>query len=57
MKLKIQLEIEALLVVAAIVVAIYNFSLGRNITYFASIVAVLGTVAIVIKDIYNVKKK
>ena len=57
MKLKIRLGIEALLVVAAIVVVIYNFSIGRNITYFASIVAVLGTVAIVIKDIYNVKKK
>lgn len=57
MKLKIRLGIEALLVVATIVVAIYNFSIGRNITYFASIVAVLGAVAIVIKDIYNVKKK
>ena len=57
MKLKIRLGIEALLVVAAIVVAIYNFSIGINITYFASIVAVLGTVAIVIKDIYKVKKK
>ena len=57
MKLKIRLGIEVLLVVAAIVVAIYNFSIGRNSTYFASIVAVLGTVAIVIKDIYNVKKK
>ena len=57
MKLKIRLGIEALFVVAAIVVAIYNFSIGRNITYFASIVAVLGTVAIVIKDIYKVKKK
>lgn len=57
MKLKIRLGIETLLVIAAIVVAIYNFSIGRTITYFASIVAVLGTVAIVIKDIYNVKKK
>ena len=57
MKQKIRFGIEVLLVIAASVVAIYNFGSARQIAYFASIVAVCGTVAILVKDIYKAKKK
>lgn len=57
MKQKIRFGIEVLLVLAAIAVTIYNFGTERQIAYFASIVAVGGTVVILIKDIYDVKKK
>ena len=56
MRQKIRVGIEVLLVVAAIVVAIYNFGTERQIAYFASIVAVCGTVAILVKDIYKAKR-
>ena len=39
MKLKHRIVFEILLVIAAIVVFIYNFSMKREITYIASIVA------------------
>ena len=57
MKQKIRFGIEVLLVIAAIAVAIYNFGLERQIAYLTSIVAVCGTVAILVKDIYKAKKK
>ena len=57
MKQKLQFGIEILLVVAAITVAIYNFSMERQVTYFASIVAVCGTVAFLVRDMYKSKKK
>ena len=57
MKQKIRFVIEVLLVLAAITITIYNFGTERQIAYFASIVAVCGTVAILIKDIYKAKKK
>ena len=57
MKEKIRFGFEVLLVIAAIVIAIYNFGSGRQIAYLASIVAVCGTVAILIKDICKAKKK
>lgn len=57
MKQKIRFGIEVLLVIAAIAVAIYNFSSERQIAYLASIVAVCGTVAILVKDICKAKKK
>ena len=57
MKQKIQFGIEILLVIVAITVAIYNFGSEREIVYLASIVAVYGTVAIFIKDIYKLKHK
>ena len=56
MKQKIRFGIEVLLVIAAIVVAIYNFRSERQIAYLASIVAVCGTLAILLKDIYKAKK-
>ena len=57
MKQKIRWVIEILLVIAAIVVAIYNFGSERQIAYLASIVAVCGTVVILVKDIYKAKRK
>ena len=54
MKLKIVIEI--LLVIAAIAVFIYNFSMQREIAYIASIVAVCGTIAFLIKDIVKLRK-
>lgn len=47
---------EILLVIAAIAVFIYNFSMQREIAYIASIVAVCGTIALLIKDIVKLKK-
>lgn len=55
MRQKIRLGIEVLLVLAAIVITIYNFSNDKKVAYMASIVAVLGTVAILAKDIYKGK--
>lgn len=57
MKQKIRFVIEVLLVLAAITITIYNFGTERQIAYFASIVAVCGTLAILVKDIYKTKKK
>ena len=57
MKEKIRFGFEVLLVLAAIVIALYNFGSERQIAYLASIVAVCGTVAILIKDICKAKKK
>ena len=57
MKPKIRFGIEVLLVLAAIVVAIYNLGVERQIAYFTSIVAVCGTVALLVKDICKAKKK
>ena len=56
MKQKIRFGIEVLLVVAAIAVTVYNFSTERQIVYCSSIIAVCGTVAILLKDIYKAKK-
>ena len=57
MKQKIRFGIEALLIVVAVVITIYNFMTERQITYFASVVAVCGTVAILVKEIYKSKKE
>lgn len=57
MKLKYRIVIEILLVIAAIAVFIYNFSMQREIVYISSIVAVCGTIAILVRDILQLKKK
>ena len=57
MKLKHKIMFEILLVIAAIAVFIYNFSMQREIAYIASIVAVCGTSIILIKDIVKLKKE
>ena len=56
MKLKHKIVIEILLVIAAIAVFIYNFSMHREIAYIASVVAVCGTIAFLIKDIVKLKR-
>ena len=56
MKKTIKIIIAVLLVIAALVVAFYNFFAERTVTYFASIVAVCGTVAILISIIFKHKK-
>ena len=55
MKQKIRFGIEVLLVLAAITITFYNFAIDRKIAYMASIGAVLGTVTILVKDIYKAK--
>ena len=56
MKLKHRIVFEILLVIAAIAVFVYNFSMQREIAYIASIVAVCGTIAFLIKDIIKLKR-
>lgn len=53
---KIRIALEILLVGLAVIIAICNFSNGRSITYFASIVAVCGTLIFLVVDIYRIKK-
>ena len=56
MKLKHRIVFETLLVTAAIAVFVYNFSMQKEIAYIASIVAVCGTIAFLIKDIIKLKR-
>lgn len=57
MKLKYRIAIAVLLVIAAIVALIYNLSVQKEILYIASIVAVCGTIMILLKEIAQAKKK
>lgn len=54
-KITVRFIIEILLVIAAVAVAVNNFFAGRTITYMASIIAVCGTIAILVRDIYKTK--
>ena len=56
MKLKYRIVFEILLVIAAIAVFIYKFSMQREIAYIASIVAVCATIAFLIKDIVKLNR-
>lgn len=56
MNLKYRIVFEILLAAAAIAVLIYNFSMQRETAYMASVVAVCGTIAILIRDIVKLKK-
>ena len=56
MKLKHRIVFESLLVIAAIAVFIYNFSMQREITYIASVVAVCGTIALLVRDVVKLKR-
>ncbi len=56
MKLKHRIVLEILLVIATIAVFIYNFSMQKEIAYMASVVAVCGAIAFLIKDILKLKK-
>ena len=53
---KLRIALEILLVGLAVIIAIGNFSGGRSITYFASIVSVCGTLVFLVVDIYRIKK-
>ena len=57
MKLKYKIVLEILLVIAAVAVLVYNVSTQREIAYIASIVAVCGTIAILVRDMINLKRK
>lgn len=57
MKPKHRIGLEMVLVIAAIAAFIYNLSTQREIAYIASIVAVCGTVAFLIKDIVKMKRE
>lgn len=56
MKLKHRIVLDILLVIAAIAISAYNFSMQRKITYISSVVAVCGTIAILLKDVVELKK-
>ena len=56
MEQKIRIVVSVLLVLAAIGIAVYNFTEDKQIACMASIVAVLGTVAILVKEVYMLKK-
>lgn len=56
MKLKHKIVIEILLAIAAIAVFFYNFTMQREIAYIASIVAVCGTIALLVTDILKLRK-
>ena len=56
MKLKHRIVFEILLVIASIAVFLYNFSIHREIAYLASVVAVCGAIALLIRDTVKRKK-
>ena len=53
---KLRIALEILLVGLAVIIAISNFSNGRSSAYFASVVAVCGTLVFLVVDIYRIKK-
>ena len=56
MNMKHRIVFEILLVIAAISVFIYNFSIQREIAYIASIVTVCGTIILLVRDIVKLKR-
>ena len=54
---KLKIAFDILLVIAAICVFAYNFSMQRKITYIASVVAVCGTIALLVRDIVELKNR
>lgn len=55
MKLKFRIVIDILLVTAAIAAFAYNFSMHRTTLYISSVVAVCGTIALLVRDIVMFK--
>ena len=53
---KLKIAFEILLVIAAIAVCIYNFSLQREIVYISSVTAVCGTIILLIRDLVHLKR-
>ena len=56
MKLKFRIACEILLVIAAIAVFIYNLSVQRDIQYIPSVIAVCGTISLLVRDIVKLKR-
>ena len=56
MKLKYRIVFEILLVIAAISVFICNISAHKEIQYVPSVIAVCGTIAILVRDVVKLKK-
>ena len=56
MNLKHRIMFEILLVIVAIAVLIYNFTIQREISYIASVVAVCGTIILLVRDIVKLKR-
>ena len=57
MKSKFRIIIDILLVTAAIAAFVYNFSMHRTTLYMSSVVAVCGTIALLVRDIVWLKNK
>jgi hypothetical protein len=55
-KTKIKFAIDIVLIVAAIAALVYNLVSNRAVYIFPAIVAVCGTVAYLVRDIYDFKK-
>ena len=56
MRLKFQIAFDILLITAACIIFIYNLLMQRRINYFASVVAVCGTIAYLIRDVMKLRK-
>ena len=56
MNLKHRIMFEILLIIVAIAVLIYNFTIQREISYIASVVAVCGTIILLVRDIVKLKR-
>lgn len=52
---KCALFFDILLVLAAAAVCVYTFALQKRIAYFVAIVAVCGTVAFLVRDLWALK--
>lgn len=56
MKVKIGLIIRILLIISSIIGAVYTYSAENRPAYISSIIAVLGTTALLLQYIYTIKK-
>jgi uncharacterized membrane protein YhfC len=57
MNRKVRIYIAIILVILALAVLIWNFVNDRKTTFLASIIALLGTIAILVKEIYQTKNR
>ena len=57
MNRKVRIYIAIILVILAVAVLIWNFVNDRKTTFLASIIALLGTIAILVKEIYQTKNR
>lgn len=52
----VKIVLDILLVIAAVGVFVYNFSMQREITYISSVVALCGTIALLVRDTVELKR-